>query len=76
MRYRWVAFAKLQTRSFARIVKSKHRWLDKRSFLYGLLIAFLGLLLIAHVYDMGVRAGQMGALATAYEVCKKVGACG
>ena len=28
--------------------------------------------LMAHVYDLGVKQGQIGALKTAYEVCKKV----
>jgi len=27
---------------------------------------------VAWVYDLGVKQGQIGALKTAYEVCKKV----
>jgi hypothetical protein len=27
---------------------------------------------VGYVYDLGVRAGQRGALLTAYEVCRKV----
>ena len=30
---------------------------------------------VAHVYDLGVKQGQMGALKTAYEVCRKVAPC-
>jgi hypothetical protein len=35
--------------------------------------ACLIFLTVAWVYDMGVRTGMVKALATAYEVCKKVG---
>jgi hypothetical protein len=27
---------------------------------------------VAYVYDLGVKQGQIGALKTAYEVCRKV----
>lgn len=27
---------------------------------------------VAYIYDLGIRAGQMSALKTAYEVCRKV----
>mgnify|MGYP000660044211 CR=1 FL=1 len=38
-----------------------------------LAIGFSALFLsMAAVYDMGVKQGQMGALKTAYEVCRKV----
>lgn len=30
---------------------------------------------VAWVYDLGVKQGQIGALKTAYEVCRKVAPC-
>jgi len=30
------------------------------------------LAVIGYIYDLGIRMGQMSALKTAYEVCKKV----
>ena len=27
---------------------------------------------VAYIYDLGVKQGQIGALKTAYEVCRKV----
>jgi hypothetical protein len=43
---------------------------------WGLLLLTIGFsalfLSMATVYDMGVKQGQIGALKTAYEVCRKV----
>lgn len=30
---------------------------------------------VAYIYDLGIRQGQISALKTAYEVCKKVAPC-
>jgi len=30
------------------------------------------LMVVAYIYDLGIRMGQMSALKTAYEVCRKV----
>lgn len=35
-------------------------------------VALLMLAVLAWIYDMGIRSGQMGALQTSYEVCRKV----
>ena len=39
------------------------------TFIIGFCIVFLT---VAHVYEMGVKHGQLETLKTAYEVCRKV----
>ena len=44
----------------------------QRNWLVGVVCFSIVFATVAWVYDLGVRQGQMGALKTAYEVCRKV----
>lgn len=33
-------------------------------------------IIVAWIYDLGIKQGQISALKTAYEVCRKVAPCG
>ena len=43
--------------------------------LAGLSAICLVFITVAYIYDLGVKQGQISALSTAYEVCRKVAPC-
>ena len=53
---------------------SLSKWLKEHSWIIALvaLIIYLSIALVGYIYDLGVKQGQISALKTAYEVCKKV----